>query len=132
MDCMAKCVRSGGLYLLGVHLTPTKGELQVKASRGRLVGVISRSTRTCGPSNETRRSEWSDYGIRFDIHNPTRSWRVEDVLVLRSYTAPQMKRLIEKNGHWEIVATHDFCYDIHSPVVVDAASEDVVYVMRRK
>jgi SAM-dependent methyltransferase len=131
MDCMAKCVRSGGLYLLGVHLTPTKGEPSEGESWSARRGHLAINTHMWTiERNSAKRVE--RFGIRFDIHNPTRSWRVEDVLVLRSYTASQMKRLIEKNGQWEIVETHDFCYDIHSPVVVDAASEDVVYVMRRK
>ncbi len=53
-------------------------------------------------------------------------------LVLRSYTAPQMKRLIQSSPDWECVDTYDFGYDITDPITVDATSEDVVYVLKRK
>jgi SAM-dependent methyltransferase len=131
LECMGRCIREGGLYLLGVHLTPTEAEPSDgeswSARRGHLAINTHMWTIERNPAKRVER-----YGIRFDIHNPTKSWRIDDVLVLRSYTAPQMTRLIGKSGMWEIVQTFDFVYDIESPVTVDAASEDVVYVLRRR
>ncbi len=43
-----------------------------------------------------------------------------------------MKALIDHSGMWEIVETFDFGYDLSDPITVDAASEDVVYVLRRR
>jgi SAM-dependent methyltransferase len=131
MEAMARCVRSGGLYLLGVHLTPTTAAPSETESWSARRGHLAINTHMWTiERNQAKRVE--RFGIRFDIHNPTRSWRIEDVLVLRSYTASQMRKLIEKSGAWETVGTYDFCYDMQSPVVVDAASEDVVYVLRRR
>ena len=72
------------------------------------------------------------FGIRFDVRTPRRSLRIVDELVLRSYTAPQMWRLIRSSGRWEWIASHDFGYDIDCPIEVDDRSEDVVYVLRRR
>lgn len=130
LKSMGQCVRSGGLYLLGIHLTPTQAEPSEteawSARRGNLAVNTYMWTIERDPSKRIER-----FGIRFDIHTPSRSWRIEDVLVLRSYTAAQMKRLIRDSGVWECVETYDFSYRVHAPITVDAATEDVVYVLRR-
>lgn len=131
MDAMGQCIRSGGLYLLGVHLTPTEAAPSETESWSARRGHLAINTHMWTiERNSAKRVE--RFGIRFDIHNPTRSWRINDVLVLRSYTAAQMRKLIEKSGVWETLGTYDFCYDMKSPVIVDAGSEDVVYVLRRR
>ncbi len=131
MEAMGQCIRSGGLYLLGVHLTPTEAAPSETESWSARRGHLAINTHMWTiERNSAKRVE--RFGIRFDIHNPTRSWRINDVLVLRSYTAAQMRKLIEKSGVWETLGTYDFCYNMKSPVVVDAGSEDVVYVLRRR
>jgi hypothetical protein len=45
---------------------------------------------------------------------------------------PQMKKLIDDSGCWDCVETFDFTYNAASPIVVDAGTEDVVYVLRRR
>ena len=72
------------------------------------------------------------FGIYFDIHRPTGSMRINDVLVLRSYTPAQVRSMVRSAGVWDIVETYDFGYDIDAPIEVDAATEDVVYVLRKK
>jgi len=130
LDAMAAAVRPGGLYLLGVHLTPTdvapsEGE-SWSARRGHLTVNTHMWTRSRDSKNRVER-----FGIRFDIHRPSGSFRIEDELVLRSYSAKQMKRLLNFNGCWQQVATFDFGYDLDEPLAVDATSEDVVYVLKR-
>lgn len=131
LKAMGRCVRAGGLYLLGVHLTPTKGIPSDGEAWSARRGHLAINTRMWTVDrNKAKRVE--RFGIQFDIHTPSRTWRIDDVLVLRSYTAAQMHSLIDRSAVWEIVETYDFCYDIDSPVVVDSSSEDVVYVLRRK
>ncbi|PAY15588.1 N,N-dimethyltransferase [Rhodopirellula sp. SM50] len=130
-ESMADAVRVGGLYLLGVHLTPTQaipseGE-SWSARRGHLTVNTHMWTNSRDPKRRVER-----FGIRFDIHRPSGSVRIVDELVLRSYTMRQMKALIDHSGLWEIVETFDFGYDLSEPITVDAASEDVVYVLRRR
>ncbi len=130
LDCMAKCIRKGGLYLLGVHLTPTswsgsEGE-DWSASRGR----VSIKTHMWEVERDPQR-RLERFGIRFDVRLPSRTFRIIDELVLRSYTAVQMDRFLQRGGQWEIVETFDFAYDIEAPIKVDGGSEDVVYVLRR-
>ncbi|NND99767.1 MAG: class I SAM-dependent methyltransferase [Pirellulaceae bacterium] len=131
LQCMADAVRVGGLYLLGVHLTPTKAPPSEteswSARRGHLAINTHMWTRDRNPRRRVER-----FGIRFDIHCPTRSFRIEDELVLRSYTQKQMDALIAACERWEPIATYDFGYDLKEPITVDATTEDVVYVLRRR
>ena len=131
LDCVARAVKVGGLYLLGVHLTPTKVPPSETESWSARRGHLSISTYMWTRKRDrTRRVE--RFGIQFDVHSPSRSFRIKDELVLRSYTARQMDRLIRSSPHWESIATYDFAYDIKAPITVDGASEDVVYVLQRR
>jgi SAM-dependent methyltransferase len=131
LECMARAVRVGGLYLLGVHLTPTEvapsDTESWSARRGHLAINTYMWTNQRDPARRVER-----FGIQFDVHCPSRSFRISDELVLRSYTAAQMNRLIRSSPKWQTVGTYDFGYDIRCPITVDATSEDVVYVLKRK
>ena len=131
LQSMGAAIREGGLYLLGVHLTPTKvpaSETESwSARRGHLAINTHMWTKARDPQKRVER-----FGIRFDVHRPTESFRIVDELVLRSYTPAQMNRLIRSSQCWETVETFSFAYDLDDPIVVDGTSEDVVYVLRRK
>ncbi|MEL6106810.1 MAG: class I SAM-dependent methyltransferase [Planctomycetota bacterium] len=130
MNSMGEAVRRGGLYLLGVHLTPTKAEPSEGESWSARRGHLAVNTHMWTNSRDSRK-RIERFGIRFDIHRPSGSLRIEDELVLRSYTHKQMATLIERCGCWEVLATFDFGYDLEEPIDVDATSEDVVYILRR-
>jgi SAM-dependent methyltransferase len=129
LRCMGKAVRVGGLYLLGVHLTPTEAPPSETESWSARRGHLSINTHMWTKARDSK-GRVERFGIRFDVRNPTRSFRIVDELVLRSYTAQQMNRLIQASGCWDSVATYDFGYDLGSPIEVDGATEDVVYVLR--
>lgn len=130
LRCMGRAVRAGGLYLLGVHLTPTEVAPSETESWSARRGSLSINTHMWTNSRD-KKSRIERFGIRFDVHSPSRSFRIVDELVLRSYTPAQMRRLITSSGCWEVVETFDFAYDVDEPIEVDASTEDVVYVMRR-
>jgi len=131
LDCMAEIVRPGGIYLLGVHLTPTSVPPSETESWSARRGHLAINTHMWTVSRD-KKKRLECFGIRFDIHTPRDSFRINDELRLRSYTPAQMKSLIHANGMWESVATYDFAYDMDEPIEVDASTEDVVYVLRRK
>jgi SAM-dependent methyltransferase len=131
LQAMGDAVRKGGIYLLGVHLTPSTvppSETESwSARRGHLSINTHMWTHARDPKTRVER-----FGIYFDVHRPSQSLRIVDELVLRSYTPAQMNRLIRSSDCWDVVATHDFAYEIDEPIEVDASTEDVVYVMRRR
>jgi SAM-dependent methyltransferase len=130
LQCVGKAIRVGGLYLLGVHLTPTKAPPSETESWSARRGHLSINTHMW-TKDRNRRKRVERFGIRFDVHSPSRSFRIVDELVLRSYTPIQIQRLIQSSKCWDILGTHDFAYDVDDPIEVDATTEDVVYVLQR-
>ena len=131
LNCMADSAKKGGLYLLGVHLSPTKAPPSETESWSARRGHLSINTHMW-TSDRNPKKRVERFGIRFDVHSPTRSFRIEDELVLRSYTQKQMDKLIATCDQWEQIACYDFGYDLKRPITVDATTEDVVYVLRRR
>jgi len=131
LDCMADSVRRGGLYLLGVHLTATEGPSSETESWSARRGHLSINTHMWFKDRDTRK-RIERFGILFDVHSPTRSFRINDELVLRSYTRKQMDRLIQSSQSWQVAETFSFAYDLDDPIEVDGTCEDVVYVLKRR
>ncbi len=129
--CMGNAIRPGGLYLLGVHLTPTEVEPSEGESWSARRGKLAVDTHMWTVDRDSKKRV-ERFGIRFDVQSPSRNFRIEDVLVLRSYTAKQMDRLIRSSEVWETLETFDFGYEIEAPIEVDGTCEDVVYVLERK
>lgn len=131
LACVARAVRPGGLYVLGLHLTPARGEPESdeeswSARRGDLA-VVSHMW----SEGIDRRRRVETVGMSFDVYTPTRSFRLVDQTGFRTYTARQMADLIDRAGVWEVAAVYDFAYDLTAPIEIDGRTEDVVYVLRR-
>ncbi len=131
LRCVAQALAPGGLYLLGLHLTPVNTprcqEESWSARRGQLA-VISemKSLRL------DRRKRREYVHMHFDVYTPTRQFRIQTQMVFRTYTARQMEELLKKVPELEVVATYDFSYEIDEPIVVGPETEDVVFVLRRR
>lgn len=129
--CMGNAVRKGGLYLLGVHLTPTDVAPSETESWSATRGHLSINTHMWTVGRDVK-NRVERFGIYFDVHRPSESFRIVDELVLRSYTPKQMNTLIAASGCWDVIETYDFAYQLDDPIEVDTTTEDVVYVMRRR
>lgn len=131
LECMAGALRKGGIYVLGLHLTPTIGpateEEAWTARRGNLqvntmMWLVER--------NLPKRYEM--YGMTYDVYTPTESFRIEDRIRFRTYTVPQIKKLIASVPSLELETVYDFAYDIEHPIELDSRTEDVVLVLKRR
>ncbi|TWT96802.1 Methyltransferase domain protein [Botrimarina colliarenosi] len=132
LRCVAEALRPGGLYVLGLHLTPARGKPECDAEswaarRGDL-SVISHMW----SDGIDRRRRVETVGMSFDVYTPTRSFRLVDQTPFRTYTARQMADLIERTGAWDVAAVYDFAYDLDEPVEIEATTEDVVYLLRKR
>ncbi len=130
LKAMGRAVRSGGLYILGIHLTPTVGhgleEESWSARRGHL--VVNTHMQTTAIDLEQREERFE---MRYDVYTPTRQFRICDEIVFRTYTSAQFDRLLKRSGCWEVAALYDFCYDLDRPIKIGPETEDVVYVLKR-
>ena len=131
LNAMAGAIRSGGIYVLGLHLTPTAiapSEDESWVANSQDLQVNTRMWLT--DRNLEHRHE--KFNIEFEVYTPARFFRIRDELIFRTYTAPQFDELIREASLWDVVGIHDFAYQIDSPVQVTDRSEDIVYVLRRK
>ncbi|MEL7338184.1 MAG: class I SAM-dependent methyltransferase, partial [Planctomycetota bacterium] len=132
LRCMGDVIRKGGLYLLGVHLTPTTSTPSDGEAWSAARGQLSVSTRMWTNDRDPK-ARIERFGIQFLISTPSKMMTIDDELVLRSYTMAQMNRFLGSVGQiWEVCQTYCFAYKIDDPLTVSSSTEDVVYVLRRK
>ncbi len=131
LRAMAGALVRGGLYMLGLHLTPTVGQAMEEESWSARRGNLAVLSRMWRKTLDLRRRV-ETVGMTIDIYTPSRSWRLVDEIDFRTYTARQMQTLIERVGEFDIAAVYDFSYDIDHPVEIGPESEDVVYILRKR
>lgn len=133
LQCMADAIVKGGIYVLGLHLNPAdcteeyESEELWSARRGNL----QINTRLWSISYDPK-TRIEEIGFSYDVHTPTKQYRIEDQTTFRCYTRKQMAALIKKVPDFELIETYDFAYEIDDPIVVDDDTEDVVYILRKK
>jgi hypothetical protein len=130
LQCMADALARGGVYVLGLHLTPLVGEPTQRESwsarRGNLAVV---SHLWSEEVDLAKRRE--TFGMAMDIYTPRRQFRLTDRLEFRTYTARQMAALFAQAEKLEVTQTYDFSYDANRPIKIAPDTEDVVYVLRK-
>ena len=70
--------------------------------------------------------------MRMDVYTPTRSFRIVDELVFRTYTQAQLFRLLGRVPELELVGTFDFTYQIEEPIEIHASTQDIVLILRKR
>lgn len=129
-ECVRDSLSPGGIYVVGLHLSPLKGETidreSWSASRGPL--TINSSLWLVERNLKDR---YENYGMSYDIYTPTSQKRLENTVKFRTYTAGQFTSLIESVEGLEITAIHDFGYEIDYPIVLDETIEDAVFILKK-
>lgn len=129
--CMAKAIRKGGIYVLGLHLSPKIGEASEEES------WIARRGHLCVQTSmwlihRNLKQRYERFHMRYDIWTPTNHETLDDKFNFRTYTKKQFEEeLLKGIPEFEIAATYDFSYDLNQPIQVDDHSEDVVYILKR-
>ena len=129
LTSLAEVTRPGGLYVLGLHLLPTRGTRSEEEAWTARRGTLQVNSYMWSKGLDGRDEI---LGMTLDIWTPTSHRRIEDEMRYFTYTREQLTGLLDRVGCWEIVATHDFAYDLSHPTLVDETTEDVVYVLRRR
>jgi SAM-dependent methyltransferase len=131
LRCVAAALRKGGVYVLGLHLTPTTGtpldEECWSARRGHLAITTRLKTFDLDLRERTERCQ-----MEIDVYTPTQRRQIVDELVFRTYTAPQIRKLLSEVPELELIATHDFQYRLDAPTEIAADTQDVVLILRKR
>ncbi len=132
LRCVAEGLRTGGVYVLGLHLRPTAGppecdEEHWAAQRGHLCVLSDMQTLGVDARRRVERVQ-----MVFTVCKPTGTERLVNCIEFRTYTARQMVDLIASVPELEVAATYDFAYRVEQPIKIGGATEDVVYVLRKR
>lgn len=131
LQCVANALCKGGLYILGPHLTPTVGQpTEEEAWSGRR-GHLCVNTHMWTTDRNLRRRE-EKFGMTYDVYTPTKTFRLADKIVFRTYTARQFRNLLASVPDLEIAEVFDFTYRFDSPVKLGPGLEDAVFVLRKR
>ncbi|HTN74498.1 MAG TPA: class I SAM-dependent methyltransferase [Pirellulaceae bacterium] len=131
LRCVAAALRKGGIYVLGFHLTPTAGVTTDNESWSAQRGQLCVNTRMWTTSRDLKLRE-ERCAMTFDVHTPTKYLQLQDEIVFRTYTAPQLKALLKRVPELDLIAIHDFAYDTDDEVPITSETEDVVLILRKK
>lgn len=130
LKCMADALRPGGIYLLGLHLTPTDARPDDSehwsVRRGHLQANIRMRLRERDMAKRLER-----FAIQLDVYTPTKHFRLNDELKFRTWTASQFQNLLKKVPALTVASTFDFSYDIDNPCDIDGTTQDVVFVLKK-
>ncbi len=132
LERVAASLKPGGLFVVGLHLTApgsTKPTHERWTASRDGVAVVC-NTRTWPPRPGTRLEPMRS---RLRIALPSGEIREQETLwEVRSYTVPQLKRLLRKCRDLEVVACHDFRHDAEETRYFDDEYADLVLVLRRR
>ncbi|MFN7733262.1 MAG: class I SAM-dependent methyltransferase [Pirellula sp.] len=131
LRAMAAAIRPGGIYALGFHLTPLVGPTTDEESWTARRGHLQVNTRMW-PRDKNTKTRIERFYLQFDVYKPTGAFRIDDCLVLRSYTYKQFAAMIKKVPEWTIETAYDFSYDIDEEIEIDPSTEDIVYILKRQ
>lgn len=131
LRCVARALAKGGLYALGLHLTPTQGERLERESWAARRGNLSVVSNLWSEELNLRK-RIERVGMTFDVYTPTRQFRLVDEMDYRTYTSRQMRDLLARVPELELAETYDFTYEIDAPVEITPQTEDVVFVLVKR
>lgn len=128
---MVAALRAGGIYVVGLHLTPTRGTPLEEEVWQAQRGVTRVKTRLKTTERDLRRRVES-CALTLDVNTPRHRWRLEDTLLFRTYTWPQWRDTLASVPEFEIAAFHDFSYSWPAKRQPNESTEDLIVVLRRR
>jgi SAM-dependent methyltransferase len=130
LRCLAKSLRPGGIYVLGLDLTPRGPRRCVEESWSARRGNLMVNSRIQFLSLDRRRRQ-ERARMLFDVHTPRLYLQLAEEALFRTYTARQLFRLLARVGEYELSTAYDFTYEIDRPIRIGPDTEDVVLVLRK-
>lgn len=130
LQCVAECLRPGGVYVLGLHLTPPTEPVCLEESWEARRGTLQVSTRLVSNKID-RENRCETFDMLVDVHTPTQDFHLRDEMRFRTYSAEQLHALLNSVDGLKLIGSYDFGYDLDDPLTIDETTEDVVLVLQR-
>ncbi len=130
LQSVARSLRKGGIYILGLHLLPLwvdeDSTERWKATKGK-----TKVTFTLRVLSADRRQRLEDMRISMRVRSPRHDLRLRSDFQLRMYKAGQFRSLLRKANELELCDVYDFWYDIDDPLELNDEITDTVFILRK-
>jgi SAM-dependent methyltransferase len=131
LECVARSVRPGGIYILGFHLLPPDAAEECTERWTERHGA-TRVTVTLRVLATDRRRRTEIIRISLLARVGRKEHRVRDEFPLRIYTAAQFRRLLAGVPSLELCDVYDFWYEIDRPLELNDEISDTVFILRKR
>ena len=130
LNCVAKHLKPGGVFVLSLHLLPPDGDLWGTERWAAKDGdkTVYYALTVVETSMKTRLEKLR---ISMLVKEKEESFRLSDHITLRIYTAKQLKSLLAKATQFKLIGVHDFWCDIGSVQKLNGEAIDTVLVLQR-
>jgi SAM-dependent methyltransferase len=131
LECVARSLRPGGIYILGFHLLPPDAAEECTERWTERRGA-TRVTVTLRVVATDRRRRMETIRICLLARSGRKERRLRDEFPLRMYTAGQFRRLLASVPSLELCDVYDFWYEIDHPLRLSDEMSDTVFILRKR
>jgi SAM-dependent methyltransferase len=131
LDCVARSLRSGGIYVLGLHLLSSKiakADVQCWTERRGQTEVFV-TLRVLRPDLHRRLQK---FRVDLLVRRGTNDLRLRHEFQFRTYTAKQFRGLLRAVPSLQLCDVYDFRYGIEQSAVMNDEMPYSVFVLRRR
>ncbi len=131
LECIARSLRPGGIYVLGMHLLPLdvdEDDVQCWTERRGETKV----TVTLRVLHTDLRRRIENLQVCLLVRQGSKELHLRHEFQLRTYTAGQFRRLLGSVPSLELCDVYDFRYDIAQPFAPNNEMAYSVFVLRRR
>lgn len=131
LQSVANALKSGGIYILGLHLLPPDASEEsterwtARSGQTRLHGTLK-------VISSSRRRRLETLRMSLLVRTPKREVRIRSEFTLRLYTARQLKKLLHAVPQLELLDVFDFWYELDHPLQLNDEISDTVLILKKR
>lgn len=131
LECIAKSLRPGGIYILGFHLLPPDADEEC-VERWSAKHGTTKVTMTLRVLNFNRATRLETIRFSLRVRSGSRDLKLRSDYKYRIYTAAQFQRLLHSIPQFELCDVYDFWYEIDEPLPLSNELGDAVFILRKR
>jgi SAM-dependent methyltransferase len=130
LQCVAKALKPGGIYVLGLHLLPPDAS-EESCERWTAKQGTTRLTATLKVIAANRRRRLETLRINMLVRSAKQEHRICSEFTLRIYQARQLQALVAKVPAFQLRDVFDFWYELDHPLQLTNALSDTVLILQK-
>lgn len=131
LQCVAKNLRLGGIYILGFHLLPLDADEECTERWTERQGR-TQVTVTLRVLETDRQKRVERLRVSLLVRSGGKETRLRHDFSFRMYTAAQFRRLLRSVPSLELCDVYDFWYEIEHPFELNDELGDAVFILQKR